>query len=586
MTHRTRRTGVGLLAAAAATSLVLPLLTTASAGATGGSRASIARPSVTSFPRNETVYTSGTMYNPPDIFNPNQSGSYATGTEGLIYETLFLYNPMNNHFIPWLAQSGSWTSPTTYTINLRHNVTWSDGKPLTSADVAYTIMLSKTDPGIYYSNLGADVASVATPDAYTAVVTFSTPAYEDWQTFLWQDPILDKAIWSKWSNNAINTGSNPNPVGSGPFTEVTNNAQEVAYQVNPNWWGSKDLGLHFKFKYLVDVVNGSNNTMLGEFVQDQLDLSNNFLPGISKLISSPASSGSLGGTGGYGLATYYPKAPYMLSANTAWLEPNLSKAPMSNLDFRKAIAYAVNPAQIVNVDYSGIVKAANPTGLMPNLDPYIDKGAVAKYGFSYNPTLAKQYLAKSGYKGQTITIEVPDGWTDWMAAIDILAQQLNAVGIKAQAITPSYTARTTDLTDGTYDLALDNNASISNDPYRYFQRVFELPINKQQTAQNNWERDNDPAAWALVQKLNSTPSTDTATVQGIYNQLETIELQTLPEIPLWYNGAWAQYNQTVWTNWPSSSNTADQYTPVMWRGWLGNMTTVIGLANLKPTPKS
>jgi len=37
----------------------------------------------------------------------------------------------------------------------------------------------------------------------------------------------------------------------------------------------------------------------------------------------------------------------MLSANTVWLEPNMTLAPMNNLNFRKAVAYAINPAQIV-----------------------------------------------------------------------------------------------------------------------------------------------------------------------------------------------------------------------------------------------
>jgi peptide/nickel transport system substrate-binding protein len=566
MNLKKKRAALGGGALVAAASLMVPLLAASSASASSST--------TLSFPRNETLYTSGTMYSPPDVFNPNQQGSYATGTEGLIYETLYLYNPIKNTFIPWLAKSGGWINPNSYEVTIRNNIKWTDGVPMTAADVAFTVMLAKTDPGIYYSNLGPDIASVQQVGKYTAIVHFKTPAYEDWQTFLWTVPILPAHIWSHWSNNKINTYSNPNPVGSGPFTEVTNNAQEVAYQVNPNWWGTKDLGLHFHFKYLVDVVNGSNNVMLGEVLQQQIDLSNNFLPGINHLVVNKA--------GSYGLGTYFPGPPYMLSANTAWLEPNLSKAPMNNLNFRKALAYGLSGQQIANVVYDDIVSPANPTGLLPNLDPYINQSVVKQYGFSFNPTLAKKYLAASGYKGQTITIEVPDGWTDWMAAIQLIAQDLNAIGIHAKAIFPSYTARTTDLTDGTYDLAIDNNAGPSSDPYAYFFRVFRLPIEKQQTAQDNWERDNNPQAWAIVQKLDSTPISDTAARQAMFSQLEKIFLQTLPEIPLWYNGAWAQWNTDVWTNWPSSTNPNDQYTPIMWGGWLGNMTTILALAQLKP----
>ena len=94
---------------------------------------------------------------------------------------------------------------------------------------------------------------------------------------------------------------------------------------------------------------------------------------------------------------------------------------MNNVNFRKAIAYGINPAHIVSSVYNGIVKAATPTGLLPTLNSYIDQSMVGKYGFSYNPTLAKQYLAKSGYNGRASTLEVPDGWTDWMAGAQVIA---------------------------------------------------------------------------------------------------------------------------------------------------------------------
>jgi len=55
----------------------------------------------------------------------------------------------------------------------------------------------------------------------------------------------------------------------------------------------------------------------------------------------------------------------MLSANTVWLEPNMTLAPMNNLNFRKAVAYAINPAQIASVIYDNLVDPANPTGLLP-----------------------------------------------------------------------------------------------------------------------------------------------------------------------------------------------------------------------------
>ena len=208
---------------------------------------------------------------------------------------------------------------------------------------------------------------------------------------------------------------------------------------------------------------------------------------------------------------------------------------------------------------------------------------VGQYGFSYNQALAKQYLAKSGYHGQNLTLEVPDGWTDWMAGVQVISQDLAAVGIKVTPTFPQYAARTTDLTSGNYDLALDNNAQLDSTPWSYFQRVYALPIEKQQTAQLNWERFSSPSDWALVQQAGSTPVTDTAKLNSIYSQLEKDFLQQLPQIPVWFNGAWFQGNTKYWTNY-AANGTGNENTPVMWGGYLGAMTTVYALAALSPAP--
>ena len=558
-----------MTAAVLAASLAAPALAIGGAGASSHA--------TTSFPRSQTLYTSGTAYSPPTNWNPLSIGAYATGTIGLLYEPLFLYDPTTNKTVPWLATSGSWTSPTSFDIKLRSNVTWSDGRPFTAADVAYTVGLAKSSPTVPYANLGQYIADVEQVGRYEVVVNFAKPAYTQWQNFLYGNnatPMLPKHIWSKLPASAVATFANPHPVGTGPMLLDEANAQEVAYKTSTHWWATKDLGLKLEFNYLVDIVNGSNNVELGQVLQGNIDLSNNFLPGISKLVGGISSS--------YGLQTYYAKAPYMLSANTVWLEPNISKAPMNNVNFRKALAYAVDSKQIASVVYSNIVQPANPTGLLPNLTSYIDRSVVAKSGYSYNTAKAKALLKASGYKGRTISLEVPNGWTDWMAAAQVIVGDLKAVGINARATFPVYNTRVADLTNGTYDLALDNNAGPSTTPWAYYDRVYQLPIQQKQTAQLNWERVNDPTSWALVQELGTTPPTSTATLQSVYSQLERRTLQTMPVIPLWYNGAWAQYNTTYWTNWPSAAPTSNHYTPVMWAGWLGQDTTILALAALKP----
>ncbi len=573
------RLGTAFTAAA----LALPLLSFTPAGASK-------TPSAITFPRNETLYTSGTLWGSPGNFNPMDQGAWDTGTSGLLYEPLFKYDPIHNKYIPWLATSGSW-SGSSYTIHVRNGVKWSDGSALTGADVAYTINLAKTNPAVPYSGLVQEGLLGATASGNTVTVKFSTPPpYTAWQDFLWGNNggfIVPEASWSKMSATEQVSGTNQNPVTSGPMTLVpgqvwNSSTQQTCFQDNPNWWGIGQLGLSFHFKYLCDVVNWSNNVGLTNFLQGNYDWSNNFLPGINTLANA----------GGYKqIKMYYPKAPYMLSANTAWLEMNTQKAPMSNVWFRRAVAAAVNPQGVVQGVYANIVAQSDPTGLLPNLSGYVDKGVVSKYGFTYNPSAAKADLAKSGYKGQSLTLAVPNGWTDWMAAIQVIAAQLRSIGIKVTPIYPKVSGviTLTGLGSSSYtsfDMIIDNNAGPDSTPWSYFNRVYSLPIggkSNEEAAGLNLERYSDPTAFSLVKKAAVTPLSNTAALKSIYSQLETRFLQALPEIPLWYNGAWFQGNSTYWKNYPSQDNPNDQNTPVMWSGaWLGGMTTVYALAALRP----
>ena len=540
-----------------------------------------------SFPRNETLYTSGSSYSAPTVWNPLDTGNFATGAQGLIYETLFLYDPIKGAYTPWLAtgdlQSG-WQG-TKYVINVRSGVKWSDGQAMTAADVAYSInlaMANKTDP------FNVNVASVAkaTASGNTVTVTFTNnqPGYTEFTDFLWKAPILPQHIWKSVPVSQLITWPDKNPVGTGPMTLDTANPTEVAYQTRPagQWWANSALNMSFKFKYLVDVVNGSNGQEEGQLLQGNIDWSNNYLPGINSLV------GSMGGNNGYTIKFFKPASQnYMMSGNTVWLEPNTTKAPMNNTDFRRALAYALDPEKIVQAVYSGAATPADPTGLLPTLQStYVTPNAATLKSLeaTYNPTKAAQLVKASGYNGRTLTLEAPQGWSDWNQAQTVIASELEAVGIKVNVTQPTANARTADLASGNYDLALDNNAGLDTTPWSYFQRVYQQPIQAQQASQMNWERFTSQSDWSTVQQLAVTAPTDTTTINADYLKLEEDFLNQQPEVPLWYNGVWFQANTQYWQDYPSSTSSSDANVPAMWGGYIGAMTTVPALAQLTPTP--
>jgi peptide/nickel transport system substrate-binding protein len=564
-----RRAVIGLALAALA-------LTVFSAAAAGGAR---------SYPRAQTLITSGTQWGAFG-FNPFAS-TYATGMIGLNLETLLRYDPIKDKYINWLAKSATWTGKRQFTIVVRPGVKWSNGKPFTTADVLFNLRLLRFNTS-QWNNLYLNVKSMTAKGGKVVVNFKSTPNFVQWQNALWNIPMISpvngKVITSAQALTTYNPGTKP--IGTGPYVDDPTGLDPTTRVVWANtgkWWAAKQgLEPMPKAKYIIDLVNTSNTNSLNAVLQNVEDLNNNFLPGVDKLVQQ------------HKVLTYYKKAPYMLSANTAWLEPNTTVKPLNDPVFRRALAMAMQPKNYAKVAEGNLVLPAKSTGLLPTWAKYNDKAAMKKYGFTHNTAAARTLLLKHGYKlvggyftnkdGSAINLSiiVPQGWSDWETARDMIISDASAAGIRIHTVVGSMNTWISDRTTGNYDLALDNHWQISDNPWTYWNGIFHLPIITTGTGQVNFnfERYTNQKAWTLVKKLDKTPLTNTATIKQINDQLQTILMQQLPIIPLWYNGQWAQFTSKHWTNWPAA-NTNRQYVPIMWNNYL-NMTGIDMIAHLKP----
>ncbi len=533
----------------------------------------------TTYPRNETLYTTGKQWGPPSTWNPLDPNA-ATGVVGLQYETLFLYDPLADKFEPWLAESASWTDPTTYTIKVRQGVKWSDGQAFSADDVAFTLGLAKIKA--VGDNIWDFVSDATATDASTVVVKFKDPAYQEWATWTYNKPILPKHVWEAKANEDILKETNANGVGTGPYAYKTASQDRMVWVKNDGWWAKTALNLDVKPKYIVDIVNGANNVALGLLMQGGIDLSNNFLPGIATLVQN-----------GY-VSTYYKQAPYMLSANTAWLVTNDKKKPLDDKAFRTAIAWSVNVPDIVNKVYGNIVKAADPTGLLPNWDKYIDTAQRDALGFKYDPAKAGQILDAAGYKKGSdgfyqnkdgspikLTIMVPTGWSDWEAARDVIVASLKAVGINAEARIVDYNGLVDARNNFDFDLVVNNEVQVSNTPWTYYDYIFRMPLMEGAGKNRNYGGYENADAWQLVQQLDRTPVDKVDDMKALTSKLQKIFLTDLPVIPLWYNGMWSQVSNVVWTGWPSDEG--NHVLPATWNGYW-QMGAVKMLTQITPVP--
>ena len=230
---------------------------------------------------------------------------------------------------------------------------------------------------------------------------------------------------------------------------------------------------------------------------------------------------------------------------------------------------SINIDQIVKADYGNIVAKADPTGLLPTWNKWIDKAQSKKLGFKYNIAGAKALLAANGYKdtngdgyvenkqGQSVNLRliVPDGWSDWMTAIQIIAASAKDAGIK---ITPGLSGLQ----------RARRRAELGQVRPRDQQRqaarpdavhVLRLPVPPAGSGDADVRQllalhEAGPKPWALTLALNKVNPSNVAAAKAIHSKIQKYILEDLPAIPLWYNGLWSQANTTYWTNFPSAAS--------------------------------
>ncbi|MFN2340945.1 MAG: ABC transporter substrate-binding protein [Halanaerobium sp.] len=526
--------------------------------------------------REETLVVSGAMWGPPSTWNiliPNPT----PGTGGLVYETMFSYNPIKDEYKPWLAESGEWVSEDEYVLNLREGINWTDGEEFNAEDVVFTYELAK-DNDVFYSPIWEWLESAEAEDDYTVRFTFSEPRYAEWDAELYERYIIPEHIWSEIPSDELITKTMKDPVGTGSYEAREAGQDRMVWRRNDDWWGNDVYGQP-KPKYLVDLVNQSNNIVMGMLMKGELDLSNNFIPGIQRVKDQ------------FGLKTWYEEEPYMLSWNTALMYMNSNKEPMDDTQFRRAMAFMVNQETIVERVYGGLVKAANPTGLFgEGWEAYIDEEVVEEHGFSYDPEKSEEMLDEAGYvdadgdgwrempNGDELELKimVPSGWTDWMEAIRSIAGDAEEIGVNITPDFPDNSLFDNRRFNNDFDMMIGVfMTTLSSTPFDYWNGVANENIHGEQISSGNWGAYDNPELFRKIDEFNMTD--DEAEKQELASDIQETLLEDMPSVPLWHNGLWAQQTTEYWTNWPSED---DPYgIPVSWGNayQLGMIDTLIGI---------
>jgi peptide/nickel transport system substrate-binding protein len=293
-----------------------------------------------------------------------------------VEQSLMTYNN-EGKVVPGLAESVEQPNPTTYIYKLKKNVRFSDGNPLTPADVVFSLKRNM-EPGSLSSTYFENVKSIAADGNDAVVIKLAKPetSWPSVPASLGQ--VMEKSDAEKGGVEKIGTPSNL-PIGSGPYEFTDFNPQTSAtLEPNPYWTGDK---LTIK-KLVVEFFKEDSQVALA------------------------LRSGEVAGT-------LWPTniSPYKTSGAEVITYPgiaqmalalNVHNSPFSDPHVRKALAYATDREGASQAIFEGkaeIASTLTPKAVYANVAPLSEVestfGALPEYEF--NLQKAKEELEKSQY---------------------------------------------------------------------------------------------------------------------------------------------------------------------------------------------
>src|SRR5436309_2736160 len=484
--------------------LVLLLAVGLTAAACGGHKSSSGKKTAVTISNEQgTTWTCG--------FSPfNSDVNFLSA--GTVYEELTFVNGLKSgQTTNWLASSYKWSNANkTLSFTIRKGVKWTDGKPLTAADVLFTFNLIKKFPALDLNASWAVLKSV-TQKGDQIVFQFKTAAVPYFFYIADQTPIVPQHIWTKIKNPI--TYKDSHPVGTGPYSMSSCSPQVIKYTKNSGYWqkGLPKIGTVY---YPAFTSNDPGNQQLAS---GKGQWGSQFIPNIKSFYLSKSKD------------NHYWFPPLV----NVDIFPNLKNPILKNLAVRKAMAYAIDRGKVSKIGEYGYEPASNQTGIVtPTFSSWLDKSLATKV--TYNPAKAESILKAAGFKksggvyhtpsGKALSFRIINigGYSDWVASVQVIQQQLKAIGIKITPENLSSTTYDTDLFNGKYDLAYSGNESGGPAPYYELRQLLysknSAPIGK--SAASNWERYSNATTDALINQYGAT--TSSSEQHAIVKKLENV----------------------------------------------------------------
>ena len=332
-----------------------------------------------------------------DLFNP----AFGSSQVGIICHSVFdslVDMTLDNEIIPGLATEWHTDDYKTFTFKLREGVKFHNGEPFTADDVKFTIEKSKATPGAIMASKYAHVESVEVVNDYEVKITLDNPNVD----FIADISVPYAGIASR---KACEADPEKGPmIGTGPWkvTDFVSN-DYVTVERNDNYWGELPVTKSMTFKFVSEETARYIMFENGDF--DFCGIGSAF---VDKYTNDPR----------------FAVESYVMN-NTNFIAFNFKNPILADINFRKAVAHAMNREDFVNITLNGY---GVPAEYFWGYTTEFKNTDVPTY--EYNIEKAKEYLAKSKYNGETI--ELVAAMAHPISNAQVLQGNLNAIGVKTE----------------------------------------------------------------------------------------------------------------------------------------------------------
>ncbi|MBS5740528.1 MAG: ABC transporter substrate-binding protein [Adlercreutzia equolifaciens] len=297
-----------------------------------------------------------------------------------------------------------------YEVTLREDTVFSDGSPLTSADVVNAF--ERNGESDLYGAFLSFITAVSAPDERTVRFKLNAPMGSVLQERLalvrvFPATITDEELASK-------------PVGSGPWCYETINAADggrISFTANHRYTGPWSATCErMEWSVLLDDTRRTD-----ELIDKD----------VMVMEAAPVvRAEELAGAG----AT----VEWVPGFNLPFLMFNCEKPPFDDVRVRQALLYAIDVDSLIGTYMAGHARAA--TSLLPDYFRHYHRAATI---YSYDPEKARKLLAEAGVDELALTLRANDNWVSTLAPA--IAEDWKAVGVTAEVVLLDTTALFADL---------------------------------------------------------------------------------------------------------------------------------------------